>query len=151
MKEVLAMWFCVVCLGIAGVAAQTHTDGADSKAAFQEWVEQANKAQTYNDAKWMEANFAANYIEGTSFGTWIPKAQVIKDANDPANNKYTKSDISDLQTEIVGDVGVARFKETYDAVVEGQHHARTIICTLTGVKKSGSWKGLSNHCSLVEK
>jgi hypothetical protein len=151
MKKVVAIWVFVVCLGIAGVAAQTRAAGADSKAAFQKWVEQANKAQTDNDAKWMEANFAASYIEGTSFGTWIPKAQVIKDANDPANNKYAKSDISDMHTEIVGNVGLARFKETYDAVIKGQHHARTIICTLTAVKEAGSWKGLSNHCSQVEK
>jgi hypothetical protein len=99
----------------------------------------------------MEANLAADYVEGTSFGTWIPKAELIKDANDPANNKFTKSDISDMKTEVVGNVGLARFKESYDAVIEGQHRARTIICTTTAVKEGGSWKGLSSHCSQVEK
>lgn len=151
MKQILAISFCAVCLGIAGVAAQTNSGGGNSRAAFQKWVEQANKAQTDNDAKWMEANLAAGYVEGTSFGTWIPKAQLIKDANDPANNKFSKSDISDLETEVVGNVGLARFKESYDAVIEGQHRARTIICSMTAVKEGASWKGLSNHCSQVEK
>jgi hypothetical protein len=149
MKKILGISFCVICLSLVGVAAQSH-GAADSKAAFEKWVEQANKAQTDNDVKWMEANLASGYIEGTSFGTWIPKAQLIKDANDPANNKFTKSDITDTQTEMVGNVGLARFKESYDAVIEGKHRARTIICSMTAVKEGSAWKGLSNHCSQVE-
>ena len=148
MKKILGISFCVVCLSLVGVAARLQ--GADEKASFEKWVERANKAQTENDAKWMEANLANAYVEGTSFGTWIPKAQLIKDANDPANNKFTKSDISDMQTEVVGNVGLARFKESYDAMIEGQHRARTIICSMTAVKEGTSWKGLSNHCSHVE-
>jgi len=148
MKKILAISFCAVCLSLAGLA---QSGGSDSKASFDKWVEQANKAQTTNDAKWMEANLASGYVEGTSFGTWIPKGQLIKDANDPANNKFTKSEISDVQTEVVGNVGLARFKESYDAVIEGQHRARTIICSTTALKEGGSWKGLSSHCSQVEK
>jgi len=151
MKKILAISFCAVCLSLAGIAAQNQSGGSDSKASYTKWVEESNKAQTNNDAKWMEANLAAGYIEGTSFGTWIPKAELIKDANDPANNKFTKSDISDMKTEVVGNVGLARFKESYDAVIEGQHRARTIICSMTAVKQGGSWKGLSSHCSQVEK
>ena len=151
MKMILAISFCAVCLSLAGIAAQSQSGGSDSKASFTKWVEESNKAQTNNDAKWMEANLAADYVEGTSFGTWIPKAELIKDANDPANNKFSKSDISDMKTEVVGNVGLARFKESYDAVIEGQHRARTIICTTTAVKEGGSWKGLSSHCSQVEK
>ena len=146
--KILVIAVCVVCVSVAGVAAQTHSA---SKASFEKWVEQSNKAQTDNDIKWLEANLAAGYVEGTSFGTWIPKAQLIKDANDSANNKFTKADVSDTQTEIVGNIGLARFKESYDAVIEGQHRARTIICSLTAVNEGGNWKGLSTHCSQVEK
>ena len=150
MKMILAISFCAVCLSLAGIAAQSQSGGSDSKASFTKWVEESNKAQTNNDAKWMEANLAAGYVEGTSFGTWIPKAELIKDANDPANNKFSKSDISDMKTEVVGNVGLARFKESYDAVIEGQHRARTIICSVTAMNEGGSWKGLSSHCSQVE-
>jgi len=150
MKKILAISFCAVCLTLAAVAVPNHGGGSDSKAAFDKWVEEGQKAQTNNDAKWMEANLAAGYVEGTSFGQWIPKAQLIKDANDPANNKFSKSDISDMHTEVVGNVGLARFKESYDAVIEGQHRARTIICSETAVREGGSWKGLSTHCSQVE-
>src|SRR5215471_4575163 len=151
MKKTLAISFCVACLSLVAIAAENQGGGSDSKASFAKWVEDSNKAQTGNDAKWMEANLAAGYVEGTSFGTWIPKTELIKDANDPANNKFTKADVSDMKTEIVGNVGLARFKESYDAVIEGQHRARTIICTTTAVKEGGSWKGLSTHCSQVEK
>ena len=71
MKKILAISFCAVCLSLAGVAAQTQSSGNDSKASLERWIEQANKAQTNNDAKWMEANLASGYVEGTSFGTWI--------------------------------------------------------------------------------
>ena len=137
------LWFCVI-----GVAAQ-KSSGA-SKASFEKFVEESNKAQTANDAKWMETHLAAGYVEGTSFGTWIPKAQLIKDANDPANNKYSKSDVSDVQTEVVGNIGLARFKESYDAMIEGQHRARTIICSMAAERQGTSWKALSTHCSKVE-
>jgi hypothetical protein len=150
MNKILGISFCAVCLTLAGVAAQTQSGGGESKASFEKWVEQANKAQTNNDAKWMEANLASGYVEGTSFGTWITKSQLLKDANDPANNKFSKSDISDVQTEVIGNVGLARFKESYDAMIEGQHRARTIICSTTAVKEGSGWKGLSNHCSQVE-
>jgi hypothetical protein len=81
---------------------------------------------------------------------WIPKSQLIKDAGDPANNKFTKNDVSDVQTEVIGNIGIARFKEGYDAMIEGTHRARTIICSTIAEYRYGYWKGLSNHCSKVE-
>lgn len=149
MKRNFVVAMCTVCLGLTGLAAQKHS-GSDSKASFDKFVQEANKAQTDNDAKWLEENLSSAYVEGTSFGTWIPKSELIKDANDPGNNKFTKSDISDMQTQVVGNVGLARFKESYDAVIEGQHRARTIICSMTAVKEASGWKGLSNHCSKIE-
>jgi Domain of unknown function (DUF4440) len=148
MKKIVAASVCAACLCVAGLA-QEYKGGA-SKASFDKFVEESNKAQTANDVKWLEANLADAYVEGTSFGTWIPKSQLIKDANDPANNKFTKNDISDMQTDVVGNVGVARFKESYDAIIEGQHRARTIICSMTAEKEGTGWKELSNHCSKVE-
>jgi hypothetical protein len=150
MKNIFAISVCAVCLITVGLIAQEHTGGSGSKASFEKFVKESQKAQTGNDAKWMEANLVGEYVEGTSYGAWITKAQLIKDANDPANNKFTKSDISDVQTQIVGDVGLARFKESYDAVIEGKHLARTIICSMTAVKHGTSWKGLSTHCSKIE-
>jgi len=149
MKKEIAVLVCAVCLCVVGFAAKGDSANA-SKASFDKFVEESNKAQSSNDVKWLEANVADAYVEGTSFGTWIPKSQLIKDANDPANNKFTKSDISDVQTDVVGNVGVARFKESYDAIIEGQHRARTIICTMTAEKQGTSWKELSSHCSKIE-
>lgn len=146
-KLVIAV--CIVCFSIVAVSAQKHAAGS-SKASFEQFVKESDKAQTGNDAKWMEANLADSYVEGTSFGTWIPKSQLLKDAGDPANNKFNKADVSDMKADVVGNVGTARFKETYDAVIEGQHRARSIICTMTAVKEASGWKGLSTHCSKIE-
>jgi hypothetical protein len=150
MKKEFAISLCAVCLITAGLAAQMKSGNADSKASLAQFVANSNKAETTNDAKWMQANLVDGYVEGTSFGTWIPKAQLIKDAGDPANNKFTKIDVSDVQTEVVGNIGLVRFKETYDATIEGQHRARTIICSATAQKQASGWKGLSTHCSKIE-
>ena len=150
MRKTFVMAVCAVCLGVTGFAAQNQGGDTDSKASFTQFVQDSIKASTSNDAKWMEANLADGYVEGTSFGTWVPKAQLIKDAGDPANNKFTKNDVSDVQTEVVGNIGLARFKETYDATIEGKHRARTIICSTTAENQGGTWKALSNHCSKVE-
>jgi Domain of unknown function (DUF4440) len=150
MKKSLAVSVCAVCISLAGFAAEKQANSTASKASFEQFVNDSIKATTENDVKWLGANLTDGYVEGTSFGTWIPKAQLIKDAGDPANNKFTKNDISDVETQVVGNVGVARFKETYDATIEGQHRARTIICTMTAQKQGSTWKGLSNHCSKIE-
>ena len=150
MKNNLAILVCAVCLSVVAFAAQKHSASNGSKASFDKFVEESNKAQASNDAKWLEANLSDAYVEGTSFGTWIPKSQLIKDANDPANNKFTKNDISDTQTQVVGNVGIARFKESYDAIIEGQHRERTIICSMTAMRQGTSWKALSIHCSKIE-
>jgi hypothetical protein len=150
MKTNLAISLCAVLLCVAAFAAQKHSASNGSKSSFDKFVEESNNAQTSNDSKWLEAHLVDGYVEGTSFGTWVSKAQLLKDAKDPANNKFTKSDISDVQTQVVGNVGLARFKESYDAMIEGQHRARTIICSMTAEKQSGSWKGLSTHCSKIE-
>ena len=150
MKKNFAIALSAVCLCVAGLAAQKHSASNSSKSSFDQFVQESNNAQTSNDGKWLEAHLADAYVEGTSFGTWVSRAQLLKDAKDPANNKFTKSDISDLQTQVVGNVGLARFKESYDAMIEGQHRARTIICSMTAEKQSGIWKGLSTHCSKIE-
>jgi hypothetical protein len=105
MKKNFAIAVCAVCLCAAGFAAQKHAADNTSKSSFDKFVEESNKAQTSNDGKWLEAHLADSYVEGTSFGTWVSKAQLLKDAKDPANNKYTKSDISDVQTQVSGTVG----------------------------------------------
>ena len=151
MKKEVAVAVCAVCLlGLYALVVAAQKPNSASKASFEKFVEESNKAQTANDAKWMETHLADGYVEGTSFGTWVSKAQLLKDANDPANNKYTKSDVSDVQTEVVGNTGLARFKESYDAMIEGQHRARTIICSMTAEKQRANWKALSTHCSKIE-
>lgn len=149
MRKTLMIAVCAVCFSVMGLAGQDQ-GGQDSKASFTQFVQASLKATTDNDAKWLEANLADDYVEGTSYGAWLSKAQLIKDAGDPANNKFMKNKVSDMQTEIMGNIGVARFKETYDAMIEGTHRARTIICSTVAENRGGTWRALSNHCSKVE-
>jgi hypothetical protein len=40
---------------------------------------------------------------------------------------------------------------TYDAVIQGQHYARTILCTDILQQQNGRWTLMANHCSQAAK
>ena len=150
MKKRFAILVCAVAVITATIAAQKQGGSAGSDASFEKWARASIKATNSNDSAWMQANLDDAYVEGTSYGAWLTKAQLLKDAADPANNKFNKDEVSDLQAHVSGNIGTARFREAYDAIIEGQHRARTIICTMTAEKQGNGWKGVSNHCSKIE-
>src|SRR5947209_18058146 len=80
LKTNLAISLCAVFLCVAAFAAQKHSASNGSKSSFDKFVEESNKAEISNDGKWIEAHLADGYVEGTSFGTWVSKAQLVKDA-----------------------------------------------------------------------
>ena len=58
--------------------------------------------------------------------------------------------ISDLKVRSYGDAAVATYKDTYDAVVQGEHRTRTVIGTDTFVKLGGVWKQVASHASTAK-
>lgn len=100
---------------------------------------------------WMKAHNADNYTMGTSWGAWEDNAELQKDAADTANNKTTKRDISDIKVTVYGNnTAIARYKETYDLMIKGEHRARTIITTDTWVNEGGTWKLAASHSSQAD-
>ena len=74
---------------------------------------------------------------------------MLKDAESPAN-KTNSMTMSDLKVQGYGNVGIARYSMTYDDLHNGEHRARTIICTDTWMKQSVAWKSLASHCSQIQ-
>ena len=103
------------------------------------------------NASWMKAHNTDDYTMGTSWGAWEDNAELQKDAADTAKNKITKRDISDIKVTVYGNnTAIARFKESYDMMIKGEHRARTILTTDTWVNEKGVWKLAASHSSQAD-
>jgi len=67
--------------------------------------------------------------------------------DDAKNNKFNSEKISELKVRAYGDTAVATYKDTYDAMVQGEHRTRTVLSTDTFVKIGGAWKQVASHSS----
>jgi hypothetical protein len=100
---------------------------------------------------WMKAHNTSDYTMGTSWGAWEDNAELQKDAADTANNKTTKRDISDIKVSVYNNnTAIARYKESYDMMIKGEHRTRTILTTDTWVNENGVWKLAASHSSQAD-
>jgi hypothetical protein len=100
---------------------------------------------------WMKAHDTNDYTMGTSWGAWEDSAELQKDAADTAKNKTTKRDISDIKVSVYGNnTAIARYKESYDLMIKGEHRARTILTTDTWINEKGVWKLAASHSSQAD-
>ena|SRR5438270_13790680 len=125
---------------------QTKGTASDAVAAITRLENEGVKASLGNPREFVEKNVADDFVGGTSFGKWETKADQLKDADNPAN-KTTSMSIRDLKVRAYGNTGIARYTMAYDDVHNGEHRARTVLCTDTWLKQDGAWKQLASHCS----
>ena len=103
------------------------------------------------NGSWMKAHNTDDYTMGTSWGAWEDNAELQKDAADTVNNKTTKRDISDIKVSVYGNnTAIARYKESYDLMIKGEHRTRTILTTDTWVNEKGMWKLAASHSSQAD-
>ena len=124
---------------------------SDAVAAVTKIENDAIKAALANDSSFYEKVLASDFTGGTSFGTWDTKPSMLADMKDAKNNKTNSQTLSDLKVRVHGDLAVATYSSTYDAVIRGQHQARTILCTDVLQQQNGSWMLMANHCSQAAK
>jgi ketosteroid isomerase-like protein len=129
---------------------QKATD-SEAVAAITKIENDAIKAALANDSSFYEKVLASDYTGGTSRGTWDTKPSTLADMKDTKNNKTNTQTLSDLKVRIHGDLGIATYSTTYDALIRGQHYARTVLCTDVLQKQNGSWMLMANHCSQAAK
>jgi ketosteroid isomerase-like protein len=129
---------------------QKATD-SDAVAAVTKLENDAIKAVLANDSSFYEKFLASDYTGGTSRGTWDTKASTLADMKDTKNNKTNSQTLSDLKVRIHGDLAIATYSTTYDALIRGQHYARTVLCTDVLQQQNGGWMLMANHCSQAAK
>ena len=150
----------VACALVSAVAAAlpalvssqgSKTTDADAVAAITKIENDSIKAGLANDSSFYERVLASDYTGGTSRGTWDTKASLLADMKDTKNNKTNSQSLSDLKVRVHGDLAVATYRTTYDAMIQGQHYARTVLCTDTLQQQNGIWKLMADHCSQAVK
>ena len=124
--------------------------GDDAVAAVTKLENDSVKADLANDKSFYEKNFASDWTGGDSSGKWYTKADMLKMMEDAKNNKMNSEKITELKVRSYGDVAVATYKDTYDAMVQGEHRSRTVISTDTFVKQGGAWKVVAGHSSTAK-
>ena len=129
---------------------QKATD-SEAVAAVTKIENDAIKAVLANDSSFYEKFLASDYTGGTSRGTWDTKASTLADMKDTKNNKTNSQTLSDLKVRIHGDLAIATYSTTYDALISGQHYARTVLCTDVLQQQNGGWMLMANHCSQAGK
>jgi hypothetical protein len=129
--------------------AQTGAN-ADTVAAVTKLENDTVKADLANDKAFYQKVLADDWTGGDSTGAWFTKAEVLKMADDPKNNKTNSEKLSDLKVRVYGNTAVATYKDTYDAMMMGQHRATIVISTDTFVKMGGEWKEVASHSSVAK-
>ena len=137
----------LLCMAMTPLLNGKGNESGDAVATIERMENEGLKADLAHDTSWAKKNLADDFIGGTSFGEWETKDSMLKDAADTANNKTNSASISDMKVTVHGNTAIARYSDTYDATVHGEHRSRKVICTDTWVKDGGAWKEVADHCS----
>ena len=124
---------------------------SDAIAAITKLENDAVRADLAGDASFYQNYLSDDWTGGSSRGTWDTKQSLLADMKDTKNNKTNSSSISELKVRVYGDVAIATYRSTYDALIKGQHYARTVISTDTFLRQSGGWKQVAGHSSQAAK
>jgi ketosteroid isomerase-like protein len=146
----LALTVTAAATALVSSQGQKATD-SDAVAAVTKLENDAIKAVLANDSSFYEKFLADDYTGGTSRGTWDTKSSTLADMKDVKNNKTKSQDLTDLKVRVHGDLAVATYRSTYDAMIQGKQYARTVLCTDVLQQQSGAWKLMANHCSQAAK
>jgi hypothetical protein len=152
MKQVIKVLVasCVASIfAISMLNGQANGGDGDTVAAITKLEQDFVKAALAGGAalkEFNERNLADQFVGGTSFGKWETKADLLKDAPNPAN-KVKSMTIHDLKVNAYGSTAVARYRLAYDDIYNGERRARTVLCTDTWLKQGATWKQLATHCS----
>jgi ketosteroid isomerase-like protein len=137
---------------IAGMAVtRAQTSGkADAVAAITKIENDSVKADLAADGAFYQKLLADDWTGGDSGGTWFTKPDILRMTADTKNNKTNSEKISELKVRVYGDTALATYKDSYDALINGEHRVRTIIAPDTFVKIGGEWKQVASHSSVAK-
>jgi len=146
-KSVVSVCVALTVVAISASLVLTQGTTAADVAAITKMVNDIPKADLANDASFYANNLADDWTGGNSRGTFDTKAAILADMKDTANNKTNSETVSNIKVRVHGDVAIANYTETYDALIRGQKFVRSVICTDTYHRMGGAWKTIAGHCS----
>jgi hypothetical protein len=132
----------VVFIPVQSLYAQSSSD---TVAAITKLENDSVKADLAADTSWAEKFLADDWMACDSEGKWYTKAEALKLMADTKNNNFKSETLTDLKVRVYGNTAVATYKDTYDALVEGQHRARSVASTDVWVKMGPDWKQVSSQ------
>ena len=147
---VLSLVFMVVTAVSAAAARKGDTKSVEATITKME-MDSRKADMAGQNGPWMKAHNTDDYTMGTSWGVWEDNAELQKDAADTVNNKATKRDISDIKVSVYSNnTAIARYKESYDMMIKGEHRTRRILTTDTWINENGTWKLAASHSSQAD-
>lgn len=151
MKKLMLTIFAlaVMLAAVGSVASMKKQSDAEVVAAITQMENDSVKADLAGDSSFIEKNYADDFTGGFSGGRWETKESLLADAKDTANNKMTSEQISDLKVRVYGDTAIATYKDSYDAMIRGEHRVKTVLSTDVFVRQHGIWKEVANHSSVA--
>jgi hypothetical protein len=124
--------------------------GGGTVAAITKLENDGVKSDLSGDSAWPQKYLADDWMGCDSNGKWYTKDDLLKMLADVKNNKYNSEKISDLKVRVYGNMAVATYTDSYDAMVQGEHRTRTILDTDVWVKTGGDWKEVSSHATTAK-
>jgi len=141
-KVVIYTVVVIVFIPLQSAHAQSSSD---TVAAITRLENDSVKADLAADTSWTEKFLADDWMGCDSEGKWYTKAEALKLMADTKNNNFKSEKLTDLKVRVYGNTAVATYKDTYDAMVEGQHRARSVASTDVWVKMGSDWKQVSSR------
>jgi hypothetical protein len=128
-------------------AGSAHSEQADAVAWITQYERDAMAADLAGDVSFYRKNLADDWSDGMSNGQFQSKKELISDLTDKTRNITFHETLADMKVRAYGNTAVATYTETYDALIAGNHVARTIITSDTFAKIRGQWMLVASHSS----
>src|SRR5256884_7588404 len=134
MAGIAALTMTVICVGPA------NSEPKDDPIAWiTQYENDAAAADLAGDVSFYQKNLADDWSDGMSNGQFQNKKELISDLTDKSRNITFHETLADMKVRAYGNTGLATYTETYEAMIAGNHVARTIITSDTFAKIGGQW------------
>jgi hypothetical protein len=122
----------------------------DTVAVITKLENDSVKADLASDTSWAKKFLADDWMGCGSEGKWYTKAENLTLMADTKNNKFNSETLTDLKVRVYGKTAVATYKDTYDAVVQGQHRSLSVAGTDVWVKFDSDWKEVNTQWTMTK-
>ena len=139
---VICVTLALVAVSFQSVSAQSSSD---TVAAITKLENDSIKADLASDTAFADKVLADDWMACDSKGNWYTKADALKMIADTKNNNVKSEKLTDLKVRVYGNTAVATYKDTYDAMVKGQHRVQSDAVTDVWVKMGPDWKLVSSQ------